>query len=368
MAGAKLAVAKRCAAWLVERLRGDDHVSLVAYDDQVRLLAPLAPVSGSRLAHAITSLRPGGSTNLSGGWLKGLEQLRDGPGDGPRKILLLTDGLANVGVRDVPSLVGLASAARDAGVGTTTIGFGHDFHEELLAAMADAGGGTYHYAATPDEAPSIFAAELEGLTSVAAQNVSLEIRPRTQVEMVGVLNEFPSVAVQGGVQVQLPDAYGGERRRVVFRLHVPRLGELGAVPVADLVLRYVAVGDEIAAHEVTIPVVVNAVSAAEAAAAEPDAEVREEVLVLRAAKAREDAIRLADEGDHDAAQLLLRSVADDLRDSGLATEAAELDAAAPTLAPASYSPASRKALHFEASMRKRRRRPRTPSSGPGEAA
>jgi hypothetical protein len=44
--------------------------------------------------------------------------------------------------------------------------------------MADAGGGNAHWAETPDAAPAIFAEELEGLTLVVAQNVSLEIRPR----------------------------------------------------------------------------------------------------------------------------------------------------------------------------------------------
>ena len=95
MAGAKLAVAKRCARWLVERLRPQDELALVAYDDKVRLLSPLEPVQPGRLQAAIASLGPGGQTNLSGGWLRGLEQLRAAPADGTRAVLLLTDGLAN---------------------------------------------------------------------------------------------------------------------------------------------------------------------------------------------------------------------------------------------------------------------------------
>ena len=100
MAGPKLAVARRCAAWLAERLRPEDELALVSYDDEVRLHAPLA--RRERLAPRRRSRRsdPGGSTNLSGGWLKGLEQLRAAPADGVRKILLLTDGLANVGIID----------------------------------------------------------------------------------------------------------------------------------------------------------------------------------------------------------------------------------------------------------------------------
>src|SRR6185503_18435315 len=99
MAGPKLETAKRAAAFLVHRLRSDDQVSIVSYDDQVTLVHGLAPVGVDHqlIEASILAIRAGGQTNLSGGWLKGVEQLRgiDG-GSGPRKVLLLSDGLANV--------------------------------------------------------------------------------------------------------------------------------------------------------------------------------------------------------------------------------------------------------------------------------
>ncbi len=62
--------------------------------------------------------------------------------EGQRDNVLLTDGLANVGVVDPGSLTAMTRKAAEASnVGTTTIGFGEGFDEELLAAMADAGGG-----------------------------------------------------------------------------------------------------------------------------------------------------------------------------------------------------------------------------------
>jgi hypothetical protein len=206
-------------------------------------------------------------------------------------------------------------------------------------APADAGGGNAHYAETPDAAPAIFAEELEGLTRVVAQNVSLEIRPQEQVEVLAILNDYPHLAVPGGVQVQLGDGYGGERRRIVFSLHVPQLAELGPVHLADLVLRYVSVGEEIAHLELTIPVTANAVSAAEAAATAPDGEVQEEVLLLKAAQAREEAIRLADVGDFDAAQ-------DTLHAAGV-----EFDVSS-----AAYSPAARKRLWYDQYQARRGKR------------
>ena len=170
MAGPKLDHARRCAAWLGERLRPADQLALIAYDDDVRLLLPRGPVSSAALAAALASLHPGGSTNLSGGWLKGLEQLRTAPAASGRKILLLTDGMANVGITDGGAIAELARSAQSDGIGTSTIGFGEDFDEDLLTAVAAAGGGNAHWAETPDAAPGIFAREFDGLTRLSAQN------------------------------------------------------------------------------------------------------------------------------------------------------------------------------------------------------
>jgi Ca-activated chloride channel homolog len=217
--------------------------------------------------------------------------------------------------------------------------------------MADAGGGNGHYAETADAAPAIFAEEFDDLTRLVAQNVSAEIRPESAVEIVGVLNEYPHAPVPGGIQISIGDAYAGEHRRIVFNLHIPALAELGVEKVADVVLRHVSVGEQVQQHELTIPIVVNRVSADEAAAAVPDLQVREEVLVLTAARARDEAIRLADAGRYEEGQRLLRNSVKSLRDAGLPEQA---DLLAPEIgALDSYDPSVRKRLHYQ-SQRQRR--------------
>jgi Ca-activated chloride channel homolog len=354
MAGPKLAVARRCARWLAERLREADELALVAFDGRVRLLVPRAPVDANRIRAAIASIGPGGQTNLSGGWLRGLGELMDAPADGPRKILLLTDGLANEGITDRADLVGMARRARLEGVSTSTIGFGKAFDEDLLRDMADAGGGNTHFAATPDDAPGIFARELEGLTRVVAHNVTLDVRPGPAVGLLGVLNDYPSLAVEGGAQIELGDAYAGERRRVVLKLRIPHLAALGPCVVAELVLRFTSVGETIEQRTTTIPVVANAVSAAEAAAVPADTVVREEVLILRSARVRDDAIRLADEGRFEEALDAVDATAADLECNGLVAEAAELRIAGRSLR--HYDAVSRKTLNQRAWELKRGRR------------
>ena len=368
MRGEKLHIAKRCAAFLARRLRPDDQLSIVTYDDEVALVHGLAPVGNdtSALERAIAAIHTGGQTNLSGGWLKGVEQLRGVPGGaGPKKVLLLSDGLANVGISDAGQLAELAHGATDEGIGTTTIGFGDGFDEDLMTAMADRGSGSAYFAAGVDEAPGIFAQEFDDLVSVVAQNLSVEIRPTADVDVVEVLNDYPSIGVQGGIQLQLGDAYGEQLRRVVFALNVPQLAALGPANVCDLVVRYVGIGDEVTAHELHVPVLVNLVSADEAAAAGPDAEVVEEVVILQGAKAQEEARKLAGEGNFEGAGKLLRDSANELRSIApesaraeeLLEQAEEMEGFGDTIGGGAFSLMEAKRMRYS-SRQKQRNRPR----------
>ena len=240
MAGEKLDTVKRSATFLHDRLGGDDSLAVVAFDDEVRLVAPLGPPRPA-VRDALAAIEAGGTTNLSGGWLKGLEELRR-VSDGVRRVVLLTDGLANVGISDPERLAATAHSAAELGVTTTTIGYGDGFQEELLTAMADGGRGRAYFAAGPDEAPAIFAEEFEGLSSIQAQNLSVEIRPAPEVEGVTIISDLPPTVVDGGIQVELGDIYGGELRRLVFRLHVPGIADLGPRVLGEVVIRWAAIG------------------------------------------------------------------------------------------------------------------------------
>ncbi len=350
MAGDKLDAAKAAARFLAQRLGPNDRLALVTFDDDVALVLPLGPADPAAAEAAIAGIAPGGTTNLSGGWLKGVEELSRVAGDAVRRVLLLTDGLANCGIVDHRQLVGLASGMKERSA-TTTIGFGEGFDEDLLEAMADASGGASYYVETPEDAPGVFAEEFEGLATMVAQNLSVEIVATDDVKLLGVLNEYPMVDVPNGLQVQLGDVFGGERRRVVFQLVVPGVAELGVRRIAALTIRYVEVGEQIAQHELTAPVTVNLVSADEAAASTADHEVVEEVTILQAARACKEARDLADRGDFDAAQSLLLHHAAQLRAVGSDTaleDAVLLDQHFAMMAPPTYDPSMRKRLSNEA--------------------
>ncbi len=111
MAGAPLRYALQAAESVVDQLEPSDILSLVVYDDKVdTIIPPQAVTDKTALKKAIRRVRAGGLTNLSGGWLKGCEYVK-GQLDSQKinRVLLLTDGLANVGIRDPQVLTTTAS-------------------------------------------------------------------------------------------------------------------------------------------------------------------------------------------------------------------------------------------------------------------
>jgi hypothetical protein len=135
--------------------------------------------------------------------------------------------------------------------------------------------------------------------------------------------------------------------------------------VAEIVVRWIALGEQIAAHSRRIPLVVNAVSADEARAAEADPEVVEEVLVLKAARAQREAILRADAGDFDGARSVLAGAADELRQSAslsgatrsaeLLSQAEDLESSSASMNRPAYDSRARKLLRYRSHEGGRRR-------------
>jgi Ca-activated chloride channel family protein len=297
MGGAPFASVKEATRQLIRRLGTDDRLAVVAFDDTARLVLDLRHHDVDAACDCVAQIATGGSTNLSGGWLKALEIVRaHGRTDALKRIVLLSDGHANAGITDTAALAQLAASANADAVSTSTIGFADGYDEVLMAAIADAGAGNDYFCGGPDQAPAVFAAEFEGLLSVVAQNVSVELRPSDAVADWGVLNEFPVVHVDGGMQVQLGDAYGGERRRVVAALQIAPQAAPGPITVGEIVLRWASVVGPVALHTVTIPLVIG-VTDGPLDAAPVNPEVTEQVHVLKAAAERRKADEAMRRGD-----------------------------------------------------------------------
>jgi Ca-activated chloride channel family protein len=286
MAGDRLIAALQAVDSLVGQLSPEDRLGLVTFDDRVAVPVPASPVGdGVHIRHALGSIYPGNMTNLSGGFLRGIQEARRVADGGGATLVLLSDGMANQGVIDHEQLERFAEGAQSAHVSTSTIGIGHGYDEDLLASIARGGSGNTHFAEHGDDAGAALASEVDGLLEQSVQAASLTVRPGDEVSAVRLFNDLPATGIDGGFMVELGDLHAGETRRVLLEIDVPAIAGLGLAKVCDLELRWVEI-DSMESKVASIPVSVNVVPGDEAAGRAENTEVTTELAFQRAQRSK----------------------------------------------------------------------------------
>lgn len=212
--------AVRCVRHIVDRLAPSDAAALVAFDDKVRTLVPAGPVGdGSHLRQALGRIHEGGSTSLHGGW-KGADGLASLAAEAAiARVILLSDGNANVGEVDPQLIAGECAAAAQAGVTTSTYGLGRQFNEDLMVAMAKAGLGNHYYGDSAADLIEPFAEEFDLISSLYARNVKLSLGAPDGVR-IRLLNDYPVEEMEGFPLVRLPDIPWGSEAWAIVELEI----------------------------------------------------------------------------------------------------------------------------------------------------
>ena len=321
MGGTPLRQAIKSAKALVDELGDKDRLSVVTFDDEIdTLVAPALATDKAGIKGAIDRVRAGGTTNLCGGWERGgsLVQAHFSQ-EQVNRVLVLTDGHANVGTTDTPTLVKLAQQRAASGVATTTLGFGTSFNEDLLIGMARAGEGNYYYIESHEDLSQVFGIELEGLSSVCGQNLQVTITPQPAVSAIDVLSLYPTQESAGSLSVTVGDVYAIEDKVLAIDLVVKPTAQ-GVLPLANVSFRY-RVPESGGARDVHDQITISGQAVAKAdATAAPDPAVAAEAIRRRVAKAKEQAVELADKGQHKDAAAKLEQLGEQLRNSPLANQ------------------------------------------------
>ena len=316
MAGTPLRFAIAAAQNIVERLTPEDYLSVVIYDDTPQTIVQHQLVQDkAAIRQAIGKVKAGGCTNLSGGWLMGCDRVKSQQStERINRVLLLTDGQANAGITDSQVLINTAKQQAEQGIITTTLGFGTYFNEDLLIGMANAAGGHFYFIQSPDDASDVFRIELESITSVVAQNLTVTLQPEASVKIAGILNNYRSNIIGNNVEVFLGDVYEIEPKQLAVEVSIPPKRNLGEINIATVSYKYQAVVDgSIQEFSDQMPIAITVASADSASSIQPNATVVEQANKLRVAKVKDEAIALADKGDYTAASQKLRKTVEDLK-------------------------------------------------------
>lgn len=320
MHGERLEAAKRALVDLLARLDDRDSFGLVTFDSEASLVVAAEPVGitgRNELRRRIRGIETGGSTDISAGYLRGLQEAKRAAGATGATLLLLSDGHANSGETSPQRLRSMAEKHAQALITTSTIGIGTGYDESILAEIATGGLGNHSFAQGPDEAVAAVAGEVAGLLAKVVQACTLLVKPTGAVESISLLNDLPVSLTADGVMIELGDFYADEHRRILLTLGIPALDSLGLAQVATVTLTYVEVM-ALEEHTIKVPVAVNVVPGDVAAGRIPEAEVTREKLLVQAQGSKRDAEQALRRGDYASASELLRGARSRFRDADLA--------------------------------------------------
>jgi Ca-activated chloride channel family protein len=191
----RLELVKRSLELLVEQMRPDDSVAIVVYGTDARVV--LEPTKGSeqdRILRAIHRLQPEGVTNAEAGLRLGYRTALEAYNpEGINRVILCSDGVANMGNTEHDVILEEVRGYVQEGVTLTTVGFGMDnYNDILMEQLADDGNGFYAYVDDIKEARRLFIDNLTGTLQTIALDakVQVDFNPETvlRYRLVGFEN------------------------------------------------------------------------------------------------------------------------------------------------------------------------------------
>lgn len=224
MSGQKIARARDAAKIAIARLQSNDTVSVISYDDVVEVLVPATKLTDKKLVyHAIDRITPRGSTALFAGVSKGAEELRKFKNEEAiNRVILLSDGRANVGPQSPRELAELGTSLAKEGISVTTIGLGNGYNEDLMNKLALNSDGNHSFVETPGELAQVFDQELGGLLSVVAQNITLTVELAEGVRPVRSLGRQSHIVGQT-ISVTFNQLYAEQNKFLLLEVETPAL-------------------------------------------------------------------------------------------------------------------------------------------------
>ncbi|MGE5657363.1 MAG: macro domain-containing protein [Actinomycetota bacterium] len=294
MSGQKIEYARQAASYAVEQLLPRDRISITIYDNQIEILVPSTLATHkSHLLQQIQKIYARNSTALHAGWVQGGLQVSQflNP-EHLNRVILLSDGLANVGETNPDVIASDVNRLAKQGVSTTTMGIGDDYNEDLLEAMARSGDGNYYYIQSPEQLPRIFEHELLGLMATVGTNVTLGIEPQGDVEMIEILNQLE---VNQNGRFRLPNLVRANPIELIVRLKVPAMTQ--EVDLCNFRLTWND-PEQSLEQKLRVALRLPVVNAAQLESFPLNSEVEQQVLLIMAARAKKEAVSFVDRGDY----------------------------------------------------------------------
>jgi Ca-activated chloride channel family protein len=241
----KLPLARRALALLVDQLRPTDRVALVTYAGSTGVVLPSTTVAHKdQILRAIEHLSAGGSTAMASGLeLAYAEAAKGDSGETNSRVIVMTDGDANVGPSDPGALLALIRGRVEAGITISTIGFGMgNYRDDLMEQLADHGNGNNYYIDSDQAAQRLFGADLAAMLEVAAKDVKLQVAfdpaQVARYRLIGYENRAIADADFRKDEVDAGEIGVGHQVTAIFEVQLTEAGRATPAPLGQVNIRW----------------------------------------------------------------------------------------------------------------------------------
>jgi Ca-activated chloride channel family protein len=302
----KMENAKKGAIEALEYLERRDVATVVVYDDSARMIVtPRSVTKKEAFVSAISKIRANGSTALYDGVELGAEKLQTFVREGfvPR-VILLSDGIANIGPSSTEELAALGRRLAGREVTITTIALGLDYNEDLMTSLASQSGGNAYFVKNAKMLPEIFARDMEDATALTARHVQVTLICGANVTPIKVLGR-PGTGREKMLSTTIDNVYGSEKY-ALFELEISPQADRSSLSAATVKVEYTdaATGETFSSET---PLKLSFTKNAAEVTKNRQADIVAQAALARNAELREEVVRLADEGRAGEASSLLRS-------------------------------------------------------------
>jgi Ca-activated chloride channel homolog len=291
MSGEKMARTKAAAISFVKRLASDDIVSIIIYDDRVDVLLPATKIENkTRIINKINAIHVGGSTALHAGVVAGAHEVKKFLDKSrANRVILLSDGQANVGPQTPEALGSLGAKLVKDGISVTTLGLGNGYNEDLMSLLAVKSDGNHKFLRSNSDVEHFFTKELGAIGSIVASNVNIEIKTKEGIKALRVLDLDAKIS-DGVVKAGFNQIYGGLERYMMLELEVPALKVGKMASLVDVKVSYTNIKTQKEFVETKNQSVAIAIEAKE------NSDVMISAVEQLAVIANEEAVKLRDQG------------------------------------------------------------------------
>jgi len=288
--------ARRAAQMAVDRLGRDDILSVVSYDDRVEVDAPATKVTDPRVfKDRIARLAPRGSTAIHAGLLAGANEIRKFKSrDRVNRIILLSDGLANVGPSRPADFVSLGRELASEGITVSTIGLGNGYNEDLMAGLARSADGSHVYVQESADLAGFMTREFNDALGIIGQQVEVIITVRPGIRPMRSLGRDAEIRGER-IVYKVGSLIGGVEQVLLAELELAADASQEEGALASIEVGYLDPAD---GKRLTVSTATHGRFTGDREASEKsvNAEVMRDVTTLLSREARQEAVRLRDAG------------------------------------------------------------------------